>query len=116
MTGLLGKFSREDWESGKDLPLRSKMVGHESTRRDTKMEMLLRNILSTDHTDMHGFISVLIGDIRGPVFFVPFRVFSWPTQSRRLYLHCGKKKGTPSQECLSKNIQQQLTFRQRWLF
>ncbi len=48
MTGLLGKFSREDGESGKDLPLRSKMVGHESTRRDMKMEMLLRNILATD--------------------------------------------------------------------
>jgi len=54
MQGLPGNFSREDGESGKELPLRGKMVSHESTQKDTKIGMLLRNILATDNTDQHG--------------------------------------------------------------
>ncbi len=48
MHGLPGNFSREGGKNGKKLPLRDNGFCHENTRRNTKIGMLLRNILATD--------------------------------------------------------------------
>ena len=40
--------------------------------------------------------------IRGPVYFVSLCVLSWPTQSRRLCLHSGKKKALPLRNAFQK--------------
>jgi len=48
MLGLPENFSREGGKNGKELLLRDNGFCHENTRRNTKIGMLLRNILATD--------------------------------------------------------------------
>jgi hypothetical protein len=74
MQGLPGNFSKEDGKGGKDLLLRSKMVGHENTLKRTKMNVASQHFSHGLHGS-HGSTRIKIRE---------YPCYPWPCIFRAL--------------------------------